>query len=101
MIRRPPRSTRTDTLIPDTSLFRSHLVGLGLDVVHEAEGLRRLLHQAALDGAGTAVGAQEHHREVYAAAVRPAAPQEAEAGGVRHAGQQIVETPGVGDVAGV
>src|SRR3546814_565609 len=78
-----------------------HRVGLGLEVVHEAEGLRRLLHQAALDGAGTAVGAQEHHREVYAAAVRPAAPQEAEAGGVRHAGQQIVETPGGGDVAGV
>src|SRR3546814_3525772 len=48
-----------------------HRVGLGLEVVHEAEGLRRLLHQAALDGAGTAVGAQAHHREVYAAAVRP------------------------------
>src|SRR3546814_16360314 len=27
MIRRPPRSTRTDTLFPDTTLFRS-LVGL-------------------------------------------------------------------------
>src|SRR3546814_15704844 len=25
MIRRPPRSTRTDTLVPDTTLFRSHL----------------------------------------------------------------------------
>src|SRR3546814_8990529 len=24
-IRRPPRSTRTDTLFPDTTLFRSHL----------------------------------------------------------------------------
>src|SRR3546814_20796217 len=24
MIRRPPRSTRTDTLFPDTPLFRSH-----------------------------------------------------------------------------
>src|SRR3546814_12919630 len=24
MIRRPPRSTRTDTLFPDTTLFRSH-----------------------------------------------------------------------------
>src|SRR3546814_17549948 len=24
MIRRPPRSTRTDTLLPDTTLFRSH-----------------------------------------------------------------------------
>src|SRR3546814_2874395 len=25
MIRRPPRSTRTDTLFPDTTLFRSHI----------------------------------------------------------------------------
>src|SRR3546814_1756750 len=27
MIRRPPRSTRTDTLFPYTTLFRSHVVG--------------------------------------------------------------------------
>src|SRR3546814_3974495 len=27
MIRRPPRSTRSDTLVPDTSLFRSGFVG--------------------------------------------------------------------------
>src|SRR3546814_12994074 len=27
MIRRPPRSTRTDTLFPYTTLFRSHAVG--------------------------------------------------------------------------
>src|SRR3546814_18259113 len=26
MIRRPPRSTRTDTLFPDTTLFRSKLI---------------------------------------------------------------------------
>src|SRR3546814_7779347 len=32
MIRRPPRSTRTDTLFPYTTLFRSHcvIVGFGL-----------------------------------------------------------------------
>src|SRR3546814_8980982 len=28
MIRRPPRSTRTDTLFPYTTLFRSDLIGL-------------------------------------------------------------------------
>src|SRR3546814_9151316 len=33
MIRRPPRSTRTDTLFPYTTLFRSELV-LGVDVDH-------------------------------------------------------------------
>src|SRR3546814_7340848 len=32
MIRRPPRSTRTDTLFPYTTLFRSEDVLLGLDV---------------------------------------------------------------------
>src|SRR3546814_4885649 len=30
MIRRPPRSTRTDTLFPYTTLFRSLVVGLAL-----------------------------------------------------------------------
>src|SRR3546814_3332743 len=29
MIRRPPRSTRTDTLFPYTTLFRSETLGLG------------------------------------------------------------------------
>src|SRR3546814_11955614 len=31
MIRRPPRSTRTDTLLPYTTLFRSEAVGLDHD----------------------------------------------------------------------
>src|SRR3546814_12945030 len=44
MIRRPPRSTRTDTLVPDTTLFRS------LDVRVEAKGnsLRSLPSSGAL-----------------------------------------------------
>src|SRR3546814_15660911 len=29
MIRRPPRSTRTDTLFPYTTLFRSGVIGIG------------------------------------------------------------------------
>src|SRR3546814_14319278 len=33
MIRRPPRSTRTDTLFPYTTLFRSHRQQLGADRV--------------------------------------------------------------------
>src|SRR3546814_7289709 len=32
MIRRPPRSTRTDTLFPYTTLFRSHQRGAHIDV---------------------------------------------------------------------
>src|SRR3546814_9506825 len=56
MIRRPPRSTRTDTLFPYTTLFRSHplcgtafagRVGPG---VHHRPRLRR--RQAELPGAG-------------------------------------------------
>src|SRR3546814_20453309 len=41
MIRRPPRSTRTDTLFPYTTLFRSHVrrllwdVGANIDVTPE------------------------------------------------------------------
>src|SRR3546814_7810582 len=46
MIRRPPRSTRTDTLFPYTTLFRSHLAGVGVEQrLHVAGvgGLRRRL----------------------------------------------------------
>src|SRR3546814_15680728 len=51
MIRRPPRSTRTDTLFPYTTLFRS-LIGLSQDqlltLAHDRRGgLWRRLRQAA------------------------------------------------------
>src|SRR3546814_1176751 len=44
MIRRPPRSTRTDTLLPYTTLFRSWRGG---DLCRRtfATGQKRLLHQ--------------------------------------------------------
>src|SRR3546814_20220635 len=42
MIRRPPRSTRTDTLFPYTTLFRS----IGKQIVHTGFG-RRILAQHA------------------------------------------------------
>src|SRR3546814_6913163 len=38
MIRRPPRSTRTDTLFPDTTLFRSHRVGVKCATITPDEG---------------------------------------------------------------
>src|SRR3546814_4529126 len=37
MIRRPPRSTRTDTLFPYTTLFRSRVDGAALRVVERSE----------------------------------------------------------------
>src|SRR3546814_17575149 len=39
MVRRPPRSTRTDTLFPYTTLFRS------FDNIIGANGVRRIDHQ--------------------------------------------------------
>src|SRR3546814_15793736 len=39
MIRRPPRSTRTDTLFPDTTLFRSE--GTGMKRGHDLSGVMK------------------------------------------------------------
>src|SRR3546814_17529251 len=47
MIRRPPRSTRTDTLFPYTTLFRSHLLShqlsivVGIQILELGQGPRR------------------------------------------------------------
>src|SRR3546814_5228578 len=52
MIRRPPRSTRTDTLFPYTTLFRSKRV---VDGVHAAGGLivPQLWHMGVIRQEGT------------------------------------------------
>src|SRR3546814_18328292 len=57
MIRRPPRSTRTDTLFPYTTLFRSHVGDAGYAHAHgvlRAERIhlrdRGLPHQVAAGG---------------------------------------------------
>src|SRR3546814_3289482 len=61
MIRRPPRSTRTDTLFPYTTLFRSRFAQVLVVFLargardHQAGGDRRqdrgdLRHQAVADG---------------------------------------------------
>src|SRR3546814_9124123 len=64
MIRRPPRSTRTDTLFPYTTLFRS-IVGI------EKEIELRLVEVALVGNAGRgfdAVGVIEQHAEIADAA---------------------------------
>src|SRR3546814_3847801 len=43
MIRRPPRSTRTDTLVPYTTLFRSHVQTVDLVTERVKRGVRALL----------------------------------------------------------
>src|SRR3546814_15961458 len=52
MIRRPPRSTRTDTLFPYTTLFRSHRTGARLAAAARRPALRpaaRDPEQAGID----------------------------------------------------
>src|SRR3546814_8096561 len=62
MIRRPPRSTRTDTLVPDTTLFRSerghHRVGPE-GGQHRGIPAVRLDHQVAV---ALEVGGEASHR---------------------------------------
>src|SRR3546814_19135849 len=48
MIRRPPRSTRTDTLFPYTTLFRSHVPELGRLVVDLVEADAHEIHEHQL-----------------------------------------------------
>src|SRR3546814_11940749 len=56
MIRRPPRSTRTDTLFPYTTLFRSH--------AHASEAIPLLVHIHAHPSAPSAgvVGEYSPHQ---------------------------------------
>src|SRR3546814_6450641 len=67
MIRRPPRSTRTDTLFPYTTLFRSAVVA------HPQRLARSGSEPAALPGAqaaaaGATGGQRDDHRSVVCAA---------------------------------
>src|SRR3546814_12495694 len=54
MIRLPPRSTRTDTLFPYTTLFRSLLVG----AVHRRAGVDDVAQRGVIDAID---GGMEHH----------------------------------------
>src|SRR3546814_1628933 len=60
MIRRPPRSTRTDTLFPYTTLFRSAQLAR-LDCVRSEYG-GQIWHDA--DMAGPTVRSEEHTSEL-------------------------------------
>src|SRR3546814_21054556 len=64
MIRRPPRSTRTDTLFPYTTLFRSF-------VVNAATPKAKITSEAAvaLSQHGTVAPVTLHHRTDYAASM--------------------------------
>src|SRR3546814_4994985 len=60
MIRRPPRSTRTDTLFPYTTLFRSILDQIAIDEGFEIADRRRAgIHRPAIDRLG--IGQDDDH----------------------------------------
>src|SRR3546814_12625908 len=63
MIRRPPRSTRTDTLFPSTTLFRSYEDALSL--LPDSADIGRALARAREDG-----GDREDAIEAYVRALR-------------------------------
>src|SRR3546814_1515109 len=110
MIRRPPRSTRTDTLFPYTTLFRSRQPfarrprGGGREACRQYEDPRALRLAAAGDGyarlalrAGSdPLPARARRREAgQGGAARPGAD-----GGVRRAGAEIsAAAPGAGAAA--
>src|SRR3546814_1683919 len=56
MLRRPPRSTRTDTLFPYTTLFQS-------DVGHHLGKIRRKAHKRRRHAAAACRPAQWHRQE--------------------------------------
>src|SRR3546814_18960402 len=64
MIRRPPRSTRTDTLFPYTTLFRSE------EALQESEERVRLILDSSAEGIfgcdphGTCLRSEEHTSEL-------------------------------------
>src|SRR3546814_6955322 len=69
MIRRPPRSTRTDTLFPYTTLFRSERLFLYLPLEHsenlkDQEDCVRLM--AGLQDGGELLLYAERHRDIIA-----------------------------------
>src|SRR3546814_15063690 len=58
MIRRPPRSTRTDTLFPYTTLFRS-------DVLHRAGAVERDQRDDVLEGVDVRLAQQAAHAGAF------------------------------------
>src|SRR3546814_11522776 len=59
MIRRPPASTRTDTLFPHTTLFRSHGAARPQPRPsrRDSQGMNALAGHALVTGGGTGIGA--------------------------------------------
>src|SRR3546814_1024422 len=68
MIRRPPRSTRTDTLFPYTTLFRSPRSSFSL---HSQSGIKRGVRPRPVVGQGTGAGTRHDSTDVVALGSHP------------------------------
>src|SRR3546814_20001504 len=80
MIRRPPRSTRTDTLFPYTTLFRSDKIDRPPPDHHsfkEHELLVRAIEERDMDGAGQAMLRHPSHVQATLLTARHATEQAA------------------------
>src|SRR3546814_10875576 len=64
MIRRPPRSTRTDTLFPDTTLFRSAVTASALKSTPISSGEVSRLTSSSMESARSGLGSEEHTSEL-------------------------------------
>src|SRR3546814_14410063 len=74
MIRRPPRSTRTDTLFPYTTLFRSGLgVGVGINLGGGPREMDNLRLSVRIDDAATGQALWEGRAIAAIPATAPAA----------------------------
>src|SRR3546814_5013035 len=78
MIRRPPRSTRTDTLFPYTTLFRSTDIAAGLERRVFSDFRNRDLGQDGEVGEGRATHVMEDAFPFEAEAARPVRHQRSE-----------------------
>src|SRR3546814_6109753 len=63
MIRRPPRSTRTDTLLPYTTLFRATKAGF-FEVAEECSGVNFLIAMLAYSVFAAHLRSEEHTSEL-------------------------------------
>src|SRR3546814_19274804 len=71
MIRRPPRSTRTDTLFPYTTLFRSVQLHVDARVLGGGDPVQHLRQTAPAGDLGELVGIERVDRHVDAANAEP------------------------------
>src|SRR3546814_17134653 len=88
MIRRPPRSTRTDTLFPYTTLFRSQAAAPAVLLDHHLRGPEAPAQH--LHGAVRLSGAAHEDVERRVAGLRPGVDGDVRLGEHRHAGDAVV-----------